>query len=100
LEKSVSEKIKSAEHRLGFLLLRDGHAIPLRGISPEEIKLGAKHRILHPDADQLQHRKTLNAIVDRLGFSGDFGDFLSTGWPDFERFLKKNGCTSQTGLFP
>lgn len=96
----MSEKIKSAEHRLGFLLLRDGHAIPLRGISPEEIKQGAKHRILHPDADQLQHRKTLNAIVDRLGFSGDFGDFLSTGWPDFERFLKKNGCTSQTGVFP
>lgn len=91
---------KSTEYRLGFLLLRDGHAIPLRGISPEEIKEGAKHRVLHPDADPLRHRRILNAIVDRLGFRGDFGSFQSTGWVDFQRFLKKHRCTNRVGLFP
>jgi hypothetical protein len=75
LENSVSDTLKSAERRLGFLFLRDGHAIPLCGISPEEIKQGAKHRVLHPDVDPLRHRQTLNAIVDRLGFRGDFGSY-------------------------
>ena len=100
LESSVSDTLKSAERRLGYLILRDGHAIPLRGISPEDIKEGAKHRVLHPDADPLKHRQTLNAIVDRLGFTGDFGTYLSKGWPDFQAFLKKHRCTKQVGTFP
>lgn len=96
----MSDTLKAAERRLGYLLLRDGHAIPLRGISPEEIKEGAKHRVLHPEADPLKHRQTLNAIVDRLGFSGDFGTYLEKGWPEFQRFLKTKGCIKQVGLFP
>lgn len=95
------DTLKPTERRRGYLLLRDGHAIPLRGISPEEIKEGAKHRVLHPNVDPLRHRQTLNAIVDRLGFRGDFGTFQSTGWTEFQRFLKKNYCTKQqVGVFP
>ena len=96
----MSDTIKSAERRLGYLLLRDSHAIPLRGISPEDIKEGAKHRVLHPDVDPLRHRKTLNAIVDRLGFNGDFGTYLNKSWPEFQSFLKKHRCTKQVGVFP
>lgn len=96
----MSDTLNSAERRLGYLLLRDGHAIPLRGISPENIKEGAKHRVLHPDVDPLKHRQTLNAIVDRLGFRGDFGTYQATGWPEFQHFLKKHGCSNQIGVFP
>lgn len=96
----MSDTLKSAERRLGYLLLRDGHAIPLRGISPEEIKEGAKHRVLRPEVDPIRHRQTLNAIVDRLGFAGDFGTYLNKGWPEFQHFLKMRGCTNQVGVFP
>jgi hypothetical protein len=96
----VSDIFKSTGRRFGYLLLRDGHAIPLRGISPEAIKDGAKHRVLHPDVDPLKHRQTLNAIVDRLGFDGDFGTYLHKSWPEFQAFLKKHRCTNQVGIFP
>ena len=85
---------------LGFLLLLDGHAVPLAGISPVEIKAGAKHLIPHPDADRLRHRRTLSAIVDRLGFRGDFGTFKNEGWPAFRAFLREHGCTQHARLFP
>ena len=85
-------------HHLGFLLLRDGHAVPLAGISPNEIKDGAKHLVPHPEAEPMRHRQTLNAIVDRLGFRGDFGDFKNSGWNAFEEFLRQNEC-SQRGRF-
>ena len=94
------DKSTSTEHRLGYLLLRDGHAIPLRDISPEDIKQGAKGLVSHPDADPLKHRRTLDAIVDRLGFDGDFGSFKNKGWPEFQRFLAKNHCTQRGGVFP
>lgn len=100
MENSVSDSLKSTERRLGYLLLRDGHAIPLRGISPDDIKEGAKHRVLHPDVDPLKHRQTLNAIVDRLGFAGDFGTYLHKSWKDFQYFLEKHRCTHQVGVFP
>ena len=96
----MSDTPNSAQLRLGYLLLRDGHAIPLCGISPEEIKEGAKHRVLHPDVDPLKHRQTLNAIVNCLGFSGDFGTYLNRGWPEFQRFLKEHRCNDQVGVFP
>ena len=85
---------------IGFLLLRDGHAVPLAGVSPDDLKEGAKHRIPHPEAEPLRHRHTLNAIVDRLGFRGDFGDYSNRGWPDFLAFLRKHGCVHPARLFP
>lgn len=96
----MSHDLTKTEPRLGYLLLRDSHAIPLRGISPEELKIGAKRRVLHPDKDPLKHQRTLKAIVNCLGFHGDFGTFLSEGWPEFQRFLKRHGCTHRAGLFP
>lgn len=96
----MSDDLTNPEPRLGYLLLRDGHAVPLSGISPDDIKAGAKHRVPHPEAEPLRHRQTLNAIVDRLGFRGDFGTFQAEGWPEFQRFLVQNGCTHRVGLFP
>lgn len=99
MENFVSAQ-SNVQPTLGYLLLRDGHAIPLRGIDPEDIKQGAKACLPNPDADPVTHRRRLDAIVDRLGFPGDFGDFVHRGWPGFRRFLKQHGCTHRAGLFP
>jgi hypothetical protein len=99
METTVSDQSK-APPRLGYLLLRDGHAIPLQGISPEDIKAGAQRRVPNLEADPTRHRQCLTAIVDCLGFSGDFGTFLRQGWPECERFLRRHGCTHRAGLFP
>lgn len=96
----MSDRNLPAEPRLGYLLLRENHAVPLRGISPFEIKAGAKHHIPNPEIDRLKHRRLLDAIVDRLGFRGDFGTFTNHGWPDFQKFLLENGCQGRAGLFP
>lgn len=83
---------------LGWLLLRDGHAVPLSGLAPDALKRAAKGTILRPETD-LRHNARLHAIVDALGFRGDFGDFTHRGWPDFQSFLADNGCTAQRSLF-
>lgn len=99
VETIVSDQSK-AKHRLGYLLLRDNHVIPLHGISPEDIKAGAKHRVPNPEAEPIKHRECLTAIVDRLGFSGDFGTFQHKCWPEFKNFLIQKGCTHRVGVFP
>ncbi len=96
----MSDERSPVEQTLGFLLLRDGHAVPLAGISPEEIKAGARHLVPHPDAEPLKHNRTLSAIVDRLGFPGDFGTYKNEGWPSFEAFLVEHGCSRRARLFP
>lgn len=96
----MSEDRKDCTPHIGFLLLRDGHAVPLSGVSPDEIKAGARHRVPHPDTEPLRHRQTLNAIVDRLGFRGDFGDFKNAGWDAFNEFLRQHGCGQRERLFP
>jgi len=100
VEEAVSHDFTTPERRLGYLLLRDGHAVPLSGISPDELKVGARCHVPNPEVDKLGHRHTLNAIVDRLGFRGDFGTFKAEGWPAFERFLKQHSCMHRAGLFP
>jgi hypothetical protein len=100
METAVSDQFKKAFPTPGYLLLRDGHAIPLQGISPDHIKSGAKDRVSNLDIDSIRHRQCLTAIVDRLGFVGDFGTFQQKGWPEFQRFLNNKGCTHRVGLFP
>lgn len=84
---------------VGFLLLRDGHAVPLTGLSPDEIKLARKRAVQIPEVP-LRHNQGLTAVVHTLGFRGDFGDYQREGWPWFEAFLKMHGCTHQRNLFP
>ncbi len=96
----MSDDLNSKSTPIGFLLLRDGHAVPLSGVSPDDVKDGAKHRIPNPEVEPLRYRQTLNAIIDRLGFRGDFGDYSNRGWPDFLAFLRKNGCADPARLFP
>lgn len=95
----MSNDLTKAAPRSGYLLLRDGHAVPISGISPDELKVGAKHRVLHPEKEPIKHRRILNAIVSCLGFRGDFGTFHSEGWPKLQEFLKQHGCTHRAGVF-
>lgn len=83
---------------IGWLLLRDGHAVPLFGLEPDELKLSSHHTVLMPESE-LRHRRRLNAIVDSLGFPGDFGDYKNSGWPRFADFLADHGCTERRDLF-
>lgn len=83
---------------IAWLLLRDGHAVPLFGLEPNELKLSCQHTILMP-ATELRHRRRLNAIVDSLGFPGDFGDYKHSGWPRLAQFLADHGCTTRRDLF-
>lgn len=92
--------VRESNSQLGWLLLRDGDAVPLKAISPDDIKAGARHRVPNPDAAPLKHRQTLDAIVDRLGFPGDFGTFKNEGWPAFQDFLRKHSCRLPARLFP
>lgn len=83
---------------VGWLLLRDGHAVPLFGLEPDAVKRSCQHIILMPETE-LKHRRCLNAIVDTLGFAGDFGDYKHSGWPRFAEFLADHGCTVYRDLF-
>ncbi len=83
---------------IGWLLLRDGHAVPLFGLEPHELKRSSRHTILMPEID-LRHRRRLTAIVDSLGFAGDFGTYEQVGWPRFIEFLGDHGCTTRRDLF-
>lgn len=84
---------------IGWLLLRDGHAVPLLGLAPEQIKASSKGTVLAPEIE-LKHRRRLTAIVDTLGFKGDFGDYERRGWPEFLQFLAEHRCTTHRPLFP
>ena len=83
---------------ISWLLLRDGHAVPLFGLEPDALKRSCQHTILMPETE-LRHRRCLNAIVDTLGFTGDFGDYKHSGWPRFTEFLADHGCTVHRDLF-
>ncbi len=96
----MSTETSNPSPRAGYLLLRDGHAIPLAGISPAEIKAGAKHRVPNPDAEPVRHRQALTAIVQRLGFRGDWGDYQSQHWPAFQAFLTRAQCHHRARMFP
>ena len=96
----MSDKRISLNGRIGYLLLRDGHSVPLAGAAPEDIKFGARRLVPHPAVTPPAYRRALTAIVDRLGFRGDHGDYLKSGWPSFQAFLEKHGCTHRAGLFP
>lgn len=86
------------EHRaLGWLLLRDGHAVPITALEPAALKQ-ARTRAVHSEA-RLKHVTGLNAIVDTLGFDGDFGDYSRTHWPALQGFLRDHGCERRIDAF-
>jgi hypothetical protein len=84
---------------IAWLLLRDGHAIPISGLSLDEIKAARRRAVQAPETE-LRHRKGLDAIVHTLGFEGDFGTYSNEGWPRVQRFLEHHHCGERRDLFP
>lgn len=81
-----------------WLPLRDGHAVPIEGLLPEEIKAAAK-AVHQGPGPEIRHTTLLNAIVKALGFSGGFPGFLREGAPHLERVLREQGLKAPRNLF-
>lgn len=83
---------------IGWLLLRDGHSVPITGLAPPELKTASQGAVLAPDV-HLGHQRRLKAIVNCLGFRGDFGDYVHRHWPKVQAFLCAQGCGAWRNLF-
>ena len=83
---------------IAYLLLRDGHTVPIAGLDPESIKRARKATLRYGNVP-LKHTTGLNAIVDRLGFDGDFGTYRREHWPKLKAFLEKHGMRERVDLF-
>lgn len=92
----MSER-KNESHELGWLLLRDGHAIPITELEPGDLKKARKQAV--QSEAPLKHVTGLNAIVDTLGFDGDFGNYSRTHWPELQGFLRDHGCVRRIDAF-
>ncbi len=82
----------------GYLLLRDGHTVPITGLEPSELKHSAKHLLTYGETP-IRHTTRLNAIVHCLGFNGDFGTYTHEHWPQLQALLEAHGCRRQVNLF-
>lgn len=84
---------------IAHLLLREGHTAPIYGLSPDALKRSAREvsRVPH---EHLKHTQCLNAIVERLGFSGGFAAYQTSNWPSIERFMREHGLGERGDLFP
>lgn len=74
-----------------WLLLRDGHAVPLNGLRPVDLKEACR-AVLKNNASPIQYQSTLNAIVSALGFPGDYGTYEHLHYPALERRLVELGA--------
>lgn len=83
---------------MAWLLLRDGHAVPITGLAPDDLKTARRAAIKDPEAE-LRYQRGLDAIVDRLGFRGDFGDYARAHWPAVQTFLRDHRCGPWRNLF-
>lgn len=95
MQKSDSNDMKRAP--IGWLLLRDDHAVPIGGLAPDELKRGCR-RIVHAPGVLLEHARALKAVVGRLGFRGDFGDY-SDQHKALQAFLRDHRCGAWRNLF-
>lgn len=83
---------------IAWLLLRDGHAVPIIGLAPDDLKAARQRAVQVPEAP-LRYRPGLDAIVHSLGFRGDFGDYIHRHWPQIQTFLRDRRCGAPRNLF-
>lgn len=83
---------------IGYLLLRDGHAVPLSGLAPDDLKV-ARGSTAEREGIGLKHTSGLNAIVHCLGFDGDFGDYKAKHWDRVQRIMVERGLREYRNVF-
>ncbi len=89
---------KNVPNQVAILLLREGHAVPIHSLHPDELKTTRTDTVSMP-GKTIKAQTRLNAICDCLGFQGDFGDYKSRHWPSIEKIMQDKGCTTQKNLF-
>ncbi|AGC45340.1 hypothetical protein MYSTI_04039 [Myxococcus stipitatus DSM 14675] len=82
-----------------WLPLRDGHAVPIDGLWPHELKVAAKAVRQGPREREIQHTTTLNAVVKALGFEGGFPGYLREGVPRLERLFREQRLQKPSNFF-
>ncbi|NOJ92822.1 hypothetical protein HMI51_07735 [Corallococcus coralloides] len=82
-----------------WLPLRDGHAVPIEGLLPDELKAAAKALRQGPREKKIQHTTTLNAVVKALGFEGGFPGYLREGAPRLQRLFHEQGLQKLSNFF-
>lgn|GEM_PF-5028891 len=83
---------------IAWLLLRDGHSVPIAGLSPDDLK-AARDATVERTGVPLKHTSGLNAIVHCLGFDGDFGDYKDRHWKSVQRVMDEHGLREYRNLF-
>lgn len=85
---------------ISWLLLLDGHSVPLFGLEPEQLKESAERASMRdePGVRNLRRQGRLNAIVQCLGFRGDFGNYCNDHWPAIQRLLQEHGLHTRVNL--
>lgn len=81
-----------------WLPLRDGHAVPIEGLLPDDLKAAAK-AVRQGPGREIQHTTLLNAVVKALGFEGGFPGYLREGAQRVKRFLRENDLHTPRNLF-
>jgi hypothetical protein len=83
---------------IAWMLLREYHAVPLYGLAPDDLKRSC-HTTIKRDGVEIPNQRKLDAIVDTLGFHGDFGRYLHAHWPAIRRFLAGRDLRERVDLF-
>lgn len=82
---------------LAWLLLRDGHSVPITSLDPDELK-DAADEVAVRDGYALGWQTRLNAIVKCFGFRGDFGNYSTDHWPVLQTLLEEHGLHTRVDL--
>lgn len=79
-----------------YLPTKKFHILPLRGLSPEELKNSAKNCLR--DREKIKHNSLLNLVVKELGFKGGFSDYREIYSDSIKPFMEHNGLHFRADL--
>ncbi|MBA2665168.1 MAG: hypothetical protein H0U74_22970 [Bradymonadaceae bacterium] len=83
---------------IAWLLLEGRHTVPISDLRAEGLKTAFKNAELYA-GKTLSHLAGLRAIISRLGFEGDFGDYKHKGWRKMQGTLRDAGAEQLKDLF-
>lgn len=79
-----------------YLPFKNFHVVPVREISPKELKVSAKK--IRKDREKISHTSILNFIAKSFGVKGGFSAYTKIYEEEIIPFLLKNNLTKQADL--
>lgn len=79
-----------------YLPFKNFHVVPVREISPKELKISAKK--IRKDREKISHTSILNFIAKSFGVKGGFSAYTKIYEEEIVPFLLKNNLTKQADL--